>query len=410
MARPYSPTYGFSHAAPDATNKPTFGQDAKMNRFQLGFLCSVLLLAGSACTSSVTANPPQMSASTASAGSPEASGGQFGDSDSAALEQLWKARLLDPANSRSSGSFVLAPGDLLRISVPPIEQHTVRVSEGNTIALPLLGEINVAGMTEKDLREALTARMAKYRYHPQVAVFLEQAEDRQVAVLGAVKVPGRYMLASPSDTMMTAISRAGGITEGAASRVFLIPAKSSPMNKAAAAQPAITLASLGTNGIDPGQHVGNAATGPSSGSDQIPPGSGDDPLVIDISRPTGQRYLEIPARPGDVVLVPLAGEVTVQGWVDKPGSFKVTPDMTVLNAIASAGGPKFSSSATLLREKPGGSKQVIALDLSRMKAGEQPDPPVEGGDVVVVERSVLGAVPYSLSYLIQRVGFGVPLF
>ena len=54
--------------------------------------------------------------------------------------------------------------------------------------------------------------------------------------------------------------------------------------------------------------------------------------------------------------------------------------------------------------------RVIALDLSRMKAGEQPDPPVEGGDVVVVERSVLGAVPYSLSYLIQRVGFGVPLF
>jgi polysaccharide export outer membrane protein len=407
VTRPYSP--GFSHAAPDATNKPTFRQNAKMNRFQLGLLCSLLLLVGSACTSSVTANPPQM-ASTASAGPPEASREQFGDSDSAALEQLWKARLLDPANSRSSGSFVLAPGDLLRISVPPMEQHTVRVSEENTIALPLLGEINVAGMTEKDLREALTDRMANYRYHPQVAVFLEQAEDRQVAVLGAVKVPGRYMLASSSDTMMTAISRAGGITEGAASRVFLIPAKSAPMNKPSAAQPAITLASLGTNGIDPGQRVGNAVTGPSSGSDQLPPGSGDDPLVIDMSRPTGQRYLEIPARPGDVVLVPLAGEVTVQGWVDKPGSFKVTPNMTVLNAIASAGGAKFSFSATLLREKPDGSKQVIALDLSKMKTGEQSDPTVEGGDVVVVERSVVGAVPYSLYFLIQHVGLGIPLY
>ena len=154
----------------------------------------------------------------------------------------------------------------------------------------------------------------------------------------------------------------------------------------------------------------NAASRPPSELDPLSAQLGDEQLVIDTSEPSSQRYLEIPARPGDVVLVPLAGEVTVQGWVEKAGSFKVTPKMTVLNAIAAAGGAQFSSSATLLRENPNGGKQAIALNLSKMKSGKQPDPPVEGGDVIVVERSALGALPYTASFIVQHVGLGLPVF
>jgi protein involved in polysaccharide export with SLBB domain len=314
---------------------------------------------------------------------------------------------------------VLGPGDLLRISVPPIEQRSVRVSEEDTIALPLLGEINVAGMTEKDLRVALAVRMAKYRYHPQVGVFLERAEDRQVAVLGAVKTPGRYMLTSRSDTLMTVISRAGGITEGGASRIFLVPAPVADLQSrstaptvqvAAAGGPTLKPVSAGAERVEGGARVANAATHPSSELDPLAARLGDEHLLIDMSQPRSQRYMEIPARPGDVVLVPLAGEVTVQGWVEKAGSFKVTPAMTVLNAIAAAGGAQFSSSATLLRENPSGGKQALVLDLSKMKSGEQPDLRVEGGDVIVVERSVVGALPYSLYFIVQHVGLGFPVF
>jgi polysaccharide export outer membrane protein len=119
--------------------------------------------------------------------------------------------------------------------------------------------------------------------------------------------------------------------------------------------------------------------------------------------------MEVPARPGDVIVVPLAGEVTVQGWVERAGSFRVTPKMTVLNAIAAAGGAQFSSSATLLRQEPNGGKQALALDLSKIKGGEQSDLPVEGGDVIVVERSVLGALPYAASFIVQHVGLGLPV-
>lgn len=391
-----------------------------------GLLCSVLLLLASGCATSITpiqspADPPAASG-TDPAPAVTAAGQQFQDDDSAALNGLWKARLLDSGDNPSSGSFVLGPGDLLRISAPQIEQlkeRTVRVSEEDTIALPFLGEINVAGMTEKDFRAALADRIAKYVYHPEVEVFLEQAEDRQVAVLGAVKTPGRYMLTSRSDTVMTVISRAGGITEGAASRIFLIPAPVADVHSQAAApmvhgasagSPAVMPISAGADSAQSGISVANPATGPSSGLDQLPGRLGGEQLVIDMSEPRSQRYTEIPARPGDVVLVPLAGEVTVQGWVDKSASFKVTPGMTVLNAIAAAGGPQFSSSATLLREQPNGGKRSLALDLSKLKSGEQPDPKVEGGDVIVVERSVVGAVPYSVYFLIQHVGLGFPMF
>jgi protein involved in polysaccharide export with SLBB domain len=398
----------------------------KMNRRASWLLCGALLLLVSGCAASGAPSPAEAGPPGASSPNPapmeSAAGEQFQDDDSAALERLWKERMLDSANSPSPGSFVLGPGDLLLISVPMIDQlkdRKVRVSEDDTIALPLVGEINVAGMTEKDLLAALADRIGKYMYHPQVEVFLDQAEDRQVAVLGAVKTPGRYVLASRADTVMTVIGRAGGITDGAASRIFLIPAPVGDVRSQAAA-PVVQVASADNPNIvpisagadRPGDGVGeaNALAHPSSELDPLPAGSGGEQLVIDLSKPKSQRFTEIPARPGDVVLVPLAGEVTVQGWVEKPGSFKVTTGMTVLSAIAAAGGPQFSSSATLLREEPNGGKHSIALDLSKVKSGEQPDLQVEGGDVVVVERSVVGAVPYSVYFLIQHIGIGLPVF
>jgi polysaccharide biosynthesis/export protein len=400
----------------------TIQVSTKMNRCARGLLCSALLLLASGCATSVTptlspADPSAASGQTLAPADTVMS--ELQDEDSPALDRLLRARLLESADSPSSGNFVLGPGDLLRISNPPLEQRSVRVSEDDTISLPLLGEINVAGMTEDDLRAALAIRMAKYRYHPQVEVFLDRAEDRQVAILGAVKTPGRYMLTSRSDTLMTMISRAGGISEGAASRIFLIPAPVANIHSGTAA-PTVQVASAGSPALNPisagaeeaedGARVANAATSPSSELDPPAAGLGDEQLVIDMSQPKSQRYLEMPARPGDVVMVPLAGEVTVQGWVEKAGSFKVTPNMTVLNAIAAAGGAQFTSSATLLREKPNGGKQAVALDLSKLSRGEQADLPVEGGDVIVVDRSALGTLPYLAYFVVQHVGLGLPVF
>ena len=67
----------------------------------------------------------------------------------------------------------------------------------------------------------------------------------------------------------------------------------------------------------------------------------------------------------------------------------------------------FPPAATLLREQSDGHKLEVALDLNKMKHGEQPDLPVQGGDIVVVERSAAGAVPYSVYFLVQHIGIGM---
>jgi len=316
-------------------------------------------------------------------------------------------------------TFTLGPGDVLLISVPFIEQlknQTARVSEKGNIALPLLGVINVNGTTEDDLRGELTRRVRKYMFHPQVQVFLEHTEHRQVAVLGAVKQPGRYMLSSQTDTIMTMISRAGGLNGDAASRIILIPAPT-------VAQDAGFRNAVQTREISPGADpalvrssfpaIGNTAdemaTAPLEPSGAVSARESDSgEVILDLFQPRGEQYREMSVRAGDIIIVPAAGEVTVQGWVDKPGAYNVTPGLTVLGAIAAAGGANFTSSATLLRESDTGKLQ-IKLDLSKIKDGQATDVPVQSGDVVVVNHSAIGAVPYAFYEIFNKFGTGLYL-
>ena len=331
------------------------------------------------------------------------------DSNVQTLQELWRSRNADKPSDTSSSSFTIGPGDILRVSLPQLDDlkdRRVRVSERDTIDLPLIGQINVAGMTLDDLHAELSRRVSKYVYTPQVAVYLEHTENRLAAVLGAVKTPGRYMLASPSDTIMTMISRAGGTTEDAASRIILIPAP-----EAVARARTVAVATNEERQADITADTSSAVSVAAAPQPSMPytlaQQAMSDGVVIDLFHSANERYLELPVRMGDVIIVPVAGEVTVQGWVEKPGSFKITRGMTVLSAIAAAGGALFSSSATLLREQGNDSKLAMPLDLGQIKNGTQRDVALQGGDVVVVERSAAGAIPYTAYFLINKMGWGV---
>jgi len=117
----------------------------------------------------------------------------------------------------------------------------------------------------------------------------------------------------------------------------------------------------------------------------------------------------MPARPGDVLLIPAAGTVTVVGWVRNPGSFAISPGMTVLAAISAAGGALFSWHAEVLRTDQNGERVVKRFGINDLENGVSTDIPVESGDVVIVEKSVIGAVPYALWQVFQRFGAGAGL-
>ena len=56
----------------------------------------------------------------------------------------------------------------------------------------------------------------------------------------------------------------------------------------------------------------------------------------------------------------------VQGWVNKPGDYKITPGLTVQGAVAAAGGPMFAAdtnNARLIRNTKSGEKLTTAIDV-----------------------------------------------
>jgi len=141
--------------------------------------------------------------------------------------------------------------------------------------------------------------------------------------------------------------------------------------------------------------------------------------VIDLKSLTKggtQLYLALPARPGDVIMVPGGGNVLVEGWVAKPGSYEITPGLTVLGAVAAAGGPLFAadiSAVKIIRTGKEGEKVFFLADLEDIRHGEQPDIPVQEGDVIEVSSSTPKLVPYGLYRFftsVFHVGASAPLY
>jgi polysaccharide export outer membrane protein len=331
-----------------------------------------------------------------------------------ALVSLWRTR-----QSSTTDDFPIGPGDVISLSVPEVEElqkQQVRVSPEGTIGLSLIGTMEVAGMTENDLRAAVRERLLPFMKYPRVDLFVEQYQTREVAVVGAVQKAGLYDLANSNQSLMDMIGRAGGMTEEAAQRVIFVPRKfdQTPMGNRNAGSLAHTdsLHQLAENGISvpasDSESTGltQAAFRPSETAGYMDV-QGRSWIVLDLAKQEDRACLDLPARPGDVVMVPIGGQVMVQGWVRNPGAFKIVPGMTILGAVSAAGGAMFSWTAELLRTDSEGKQTTTQFSLSTLADGKGSDVPVQSGDVVVVEKSALGAVPYTFFELFQHFGTGL---
>jgi polysaccharide export outer membrane protein len=245
----------------------------------------------------------------------------------------------------------VGPEDLLEISVFEIPElnRTVRVSERGTISMPLLGEMAVAGLTatrlEERLREELTKRYLK---DPQVSVFVREHGSRKVSVLGAVGKPGVYEMLGPR-TLLQVLSQAGGLTKEAGAELYVIRSISG------------------------------------DGADRITVGIPD--LLMN-----RDPALNLAVQPGDVVSVPIDqpiyvyvdGAVKTPGRIDQMGS----RPLTLLQAVAKVGGATERANlkrVQILRRGPTGGQQVaLTVNLNKIRGGQQADPVLTDGDVVVV--------------------------
>jgi polysaccharide export outer membrane protein len=305
------------------------------------------------------------------------------------LAKLWKERTQDKAVT----DYPIGAGDVLEVTVPAIEElreRVVRVSGDGTISLPFLGKLYVSGMTEEQLREQLTTHLKKYMYQPRVAIFVKEYHSRQVAVLGAVFKPGLYSMNSGTDTILDMLSQAGGITTGADPRLYFIPAES----VGGEGQVQKIAASLSDPNIkgDPGGLLSRA-----------------DPILIDMKELAlggYQQYLSLAVRPGDLIIVPGGGQILVEGWVEKPGAFNVTPGLTVSGVVAAAGGllyPADDNSVRIIRNERGGKRTFVMADLTKIKNGEAPDISLQGGDIVEVSATTSRLIPYGVYQFLSSI-------
>lgn len=108
--------------------------------------------------------------------------------------------------------YRIGPEDLLEVQVFGVDQlsRTVRVNARGQVSLPLIGAIEVAGMTAQEAERAITAKLAEsYLQNPQVSLFIKEFTTQRVTIEGAVNRPGVYPLRGQS-TLLTSIALAGG--------------------------------------------------------------------------------------------------------------------------------------------------------------------------------------------------------
>lgn len=110
-------------------------------------------------------------------------------------------------------SYVIGPGDLLKISVWKEEgmEQQVLVKPDGGITFPLAGDINAGGMTTIELTQELVKKLKRYIPNPNVTVSVLQAVSNKVFVIGKVNRPGEFNATGYMDVLQ-ALTMAGGLT------------------------------------------------------------------------------------------------------------------------------------------------------------------------------------------------------
>lgn len=256
------------------------------------------------------------------------------------------------AIERAMSPYALGPGDVLAIIItvagqnegPPLIQ--TRVDDNGRIELPLIGELEVAGLTlgqaEKAIKQAYVPD-----YHRQALVHMELTESAltQVLVTGAVVAPGLVELRRNERNLLYSTARAGGMTQASSGVVML-------------------------------QRLRDG--GPAQ--------------TFDLSDTAELRAaLELPPlNQGDIVTVAAAepNTVFVGGLVNltSPQQYPPGTEVTVLQAIAAAGGLRtdlIPVEATLVR-RIDGEEVFVKLNLDRISRGEDPNLQLAAGDILWV--------------------------
>ena len=256
------------------------------------------------------------------------------------LAMCWTAA----AQSPFGNSLLISPGDELHISIldmPEMEQ-TPRVTDAGEVPVQGIGNVRVANMTPSDAATAIHDRLvgAHYLNHPQVSVVVEQYATQEVTLIGEVKSPGAYPIATPR-LILDVIALGGGLNDDA-DRDVLVERHGDQTN----------------------------------------------PVHYNVDNNAERAIKEqVLVNPGDTVVVARAGIVYILGDVNRPGGFPMSNNeskMSLLEALATAGGAARTAKmghARLIRKAD---HTETTISLGDIQKGKQPDFAMAPGDILYV--------------------------
>lgn len=122
-----------------------------------------------------------------------------------------------------SDRYIIGPEDILYIHVWKEETltRTVSVRIDGKISIPLIDDIQAAGLTPLKLKDILTEKLKEFVESPNVSVIVMEANSFKVYVSGQIRTPGVYRLRSETSVVQI-IPMAGGFTDWANTKKIII--------------------------------------------------------------------------------------------------------------------------------------------------------------------------------------------
>jgi polysaccharide export outer membrane protein len=270
--------------------------------------------------------------------------------------------------------YRLGPGDVLQVQVwgrPELSGRHV-VGPDGVISVPMVGSAKIGTLTREEATLQVKQKFDRFYIDPNVQLTVDQYTSNRVTVLGRVANPGLISF-DHMPTLLETLAKAGSLP---------VIDKQATLTRCAIIR----------------------------GRDKI--------IWVDLKRLLngGDVRLNLRMKSGDLVYIPDSADtmVYVLGAVLRPGAYRLTPDMSLLDALATAGGPNEDAQPKKIAIYRSARKEVEMIDMQQLMDGsKRVNYALEEGDVVFVPKSGMAEVGYmtrqmaaGLSFITLGLAFG----
>lgn len=288
-------------------------------------------------------------------------------------------------SSHPNSAYKLQPDDEITVrslQVKELADKVFRLDQKGGVNFPLIGRMSLGGGTVSEAEESIAEKLKKFYVEPDVQLSVAANHVEPVSVIGAVGNPG-VRLMKDQMTLLDALSASGGVRPEAGS--------------------VVVVTREGQYGPIPYSSARTTLSGQSVAEVNLR-------QLLDSKDPRDNFLIQ----PHDVISVPPAQMVYVEGKVKRAGGFSLSgrPGLSVLQAIALAEGVDAGAAmqnARILRGD-GEAKQLIPVNLKMILANKAEDIALKPNDILFVPNSAMKVITARTIEAAIAIGSGLAIF